>query len=116
MSFTRLKTHTFLNDVTASTVTDWYPIDYTTPGENVRGVMGTKVSAAGDSIILELRTLDVRIGKSSNIPVTAGDVIVTATTWAGSVTNFSAVIQGAYTHLRIRKTGSDAGATVVGVV
>lgn len=107
MSFTKLNTVTFLNAVTASTVTTWYPLDYTfDPGGTLRSVMGVKVATSADSVQLHLRTL------SSD----GTEVIATATTWDQTATNFSAVIQGPATHIRINKIGSSAAATVVGIV
>ena len=119
MSFTTITPHSFLANVTASTVTDWYPIDYRHPGENLRGVVGSKTATSADTILLELRTLVVSAGtNSSNAPVvtTVADVITTATSWDQTVTTFSAVIQGPFTHVRVRKTGASAAATVVGLV
>lgn len=100
----------FLNNISASAATSWVPVDWRNSGVQQRSIMGTKATSASDVLNVELRT-----------SVTAADnslisVITTATSFAGSVTTFSAVIQGPFQDIRIRKEGASAAATVVGLV
>lgn len=105
--FIKLNNYTFLNAVTASTVTPWIPLDYKLdPGGTQRTIMGSKVATSADTVDLQLRILT-----DDGV-----EVITTATSWGASVTNFSAVIQGQATHARINKVGSSAAATVVGII
>lgn len=105
-----LTKHVFLSSVAASTAGTWYPVDWRYSGIQQRSIIGTKAASASDVINIEL-----------NIIVTAADnslltVITTATSFAGAVTNFSAVIQGPFDQIRVRKEGSSAAATVVGMI
>ena len=109
MSFT-LSPKTFLSSVAASIATEWFLVDFRFQGIQERSIQGTKVSAASDTVHVELRT----DGLDSQGATTT--VITTATSWAGSVTNFSAVIRGPFQFIRIRKEGAGGAATVVGIV
>ena len=102
-----LNTYTFLASVAVSSVSPWFPVDWRYAGIQQRSIMGTKGSSASDVINIELKT---------SVAVTTDAVIVTATSFAGSVTVFSAVIQGPFTDIRVRKEGASAAATVVGIV
>lgn len=94
--------HTFLDD-TSVAATDWVPVDYRYAGIQQRSVYGTKNTA--DEIVVEVR-----------IETAETSVMTTATSWGSGVTNFGAVLQGPFTDLRVRKVGSSAAATVVGIV
>lgn len=110
-SFGKLNTHVFINNVTASVVSQWYKVDYNHGGMiNERSISGTKVSAGNSELVLEVRTLVM------NGNTTVADVIATATVWNSAATIFSAVLIGPFTHVRARRVGASAAATVVGVV
>lgn len=110
-AFGQLTPHVFINNVTASVASSWYPVEYNHGGmQSERSISGTKVSAANSEVVVEVRTL-IMSARS-----TVADVLSTATSWGGAVTNFSAIIVGPYTHIRARRVGTSAAATVVGVL
>lgn len=113
--FGKVTPHIFINNVTASFVSPWYPVDSIYGMHNERSISGTKVSAAGSEVVLELRTL-VMARNAQGVNVTAADVIATATAWTSAITNFAAVVVGPFTHIRARRVGASAAATVVGMV
>lgn len=105
-----LHKHVFITSVTASTDSAWIPVDWKYHGIQQRAVSGFKVATSADSVDVLLRTT-----------VTAADgltysVISTATSWGASVTNFSAVIQGPFEEIKVRKIGSSGAATVIGII
>jgi hypothetical protein len=110
MSFGKLNTHVFINNITASIASSWYPVDWVYGMNNERSISGSKTATSADEVVLELRTLVLNSG------TTVADVISTATTWPSTAASFSAVIVGPYTHIRVRKVGASGAATVVGVV
>ena len=102
--FVRLNPHTFIDNVAVSVASGWYPVDWKWGGVQQRSISGRKHE--NDTVILELLTI---VGDVS--------VIATATTWGVSgATAFSAVVQGPFQMIRVRKIGTNGGATVVGMV
>lgn len=99
-----LNRHTFLASVTASTVTDWYPVDYRFCGDQVRTIAGTK--ATNDTLRVEF-LLDKEV---------SGATVFLATAYDSAVNDFSLSITSPVTHIRINKAGSNGAATVKGIV
>lgn len=99
-----LNRHTFFDAQTVSAVSPWYPVDFRYAQIEQRSIMGTKTGDA-DSVVVEVRILNDTV-----------QVIATATTFAGSAGSFSAVLYGAFDAVRVRKVGSSAAATVLGIV
>lgn len=108
----KLTPHVFFNAAAGSANSSWYPLDYNNGSmANERSISGVKASAGDSEIVLEARTLVINNG------VTAGDVIVTATSWGAAVVSFSAVLVGPFTHVRTRCVGpSVSAASVVGIL
>ena len=101
-----LNEHTFIDGVTASTVSNWIPLDFRYQ-EGLRSVAGTKVSA--DTCVLEL-------GFRTSAGATTPTVIATATAWVSGPSEFSTVLQGPAPFVRVRVIGSAGAATVVGTI
>lgn len=102
-NFTRLNPHVFLNAVTSAISSSWYPVDWRWGGVQQRSISGTKT--ADDIIVLELQTIANGV-----------TVIATATTFGSAGTDFSAVVQGPFQMIRVRKVLEHGPATVVGFV
>jgi len=97
---------TFLNAQAASAASSWYRVDFAYNGGDQRSIMGTRTDV--DSAV----AVEVKTSISATL-----SVIATATVYtSANGTNNSAVIQGAFTHIRIRKIGASGAATFVGVV
>lgn len=94
----------FIAGVTASTNSDWIPLDYRNSGIQYRSIFGQTGGESTDTITVELK-------------INAGDyeVIATATTWV-SATRFSALLQSPATAVRIKSAGSAKAVTVNGIV
>lgn len=107
MSFGRvLNEHAFIVATTASTASNWYPLDFRYQ-EGLRSIAGTKVSA--DTCVLEM-------GFRSSSDLDLPDIVATATAWVSGPANFSTVLQGPAPFVRVRKVGSAGAATIVGTV
>lgn len=107
MSWKVLNKHTFFNNVSASSVSDWYPVDWNSNGgSQIRSIYGVKSS--DDTVLIETRIL--------NALPTSAEVIATAAVWVSGVTTFSTNLQGPFTEVRARKTGANGGVTIVGIV
>lgn len=107
MSFT-LTPHTFFAEVSASTASSWYPVDWRSSGQQNRTIMGTKTSA--QTVHLEVKT---SVGGAN-----PASVITTATSWAGGETIFGAVLVSPVTDVRVILTdvSGSGDATVVGML
>lgn len=109
MSIT-LTPHNFMTSVTASTVGAWVPVDYRFCGIQQRTIVGSRETSASDEVIVEVK---IEASAAGGNLIT---VIATATSWTGAGNTFSAVVQGGYNAIRIRKVGSSAAATVNGLI
>ena len=107
MSSITLTPKTFLNAQVSATTTPWFPVDYRFDGDGQRTLIGTRVDI-NDIIHLDVRNYD---------PETGAEAIVTATSWTNTNgTNNGCVINGQWTHMRVRKVGVSGAATFVGVI
>lgn len=101
--------------VTATTTSNWIPLDCNYCGSQKRSISGFR-SDSNCPVKLLTKTavniFDKNGAKSSTVEVTA-----TVTTWAVSGRNyFSTGIVLPATHLRVIKTNASGSATIVGVI
>ena len=79
---------------------------------NERSISGLKSATDGSEAVLETRTLVV----NPLTRVIAADIITTATVWTSTQSNFSCVLAGPYTHVRVRTIATSSATTIVGII
>lgn len=102
-----LTKHVFLNAKTSAEASDWYSLDFRYNGDAKRTIIGTK--AIDDVILIEVKNQVIKAG-------TTIESVSTTESVGSAVTAFDTALQGQFTHIRIRKVGTNGAATVVGVV
>jgi hypothetical protein len=110
-----LKTHTFLDNITASGATAWIPIDYKYSGTQNRSISGFRADI-NCPIKLLTKTVIQNFDSNGN-KTTTTEVTATATVWDVSGRNyFSGALILPATHVQIVKVNSSGAATVVGII
>lgn len=111
-----LTPHIFINNETSAGIYgEFRPIDFRFDEERLRSVSGTRADV-NDAVQILLDTI-VPIYANDGTVTSELTVTVTATTFTsanGGVN--SAVIQGPFTAIRLRKVGAAGAATFVGIV
>ena len=113
MTMQRLNPVAFLYNQTAATQTNWYLVDYAFATSQTRSIAGNFSVSAADQVVVEM-LFQAQDSSGNTVSVTA-----TATVWTGSATgrsDFSAVLFGPFQQIRIRKIGTSAAVTVLGIV
>ena len=110
-----LKPKVIIANVTATTTSNWIPLDCNYSGIQQRTISGFRSDTncpIKAFVKTEVPTFDKNGSKGTSVEVTA-----TVTTWdAGGRSHFSTPILYGATHLRVLKVNASGAAKVVGVI
>ena len=110
-----LKAHTFINNTTATSTSEWAPVSYGYSGVQNRSIFGKRTDKDSRIHILgkvSVPQFDAVGSRNSFIEATA-----TVTTFtSASDTNFSCMIETPLTHIKAVKANASGAATIVGII
>jgi len=110
-----LKTHSFINNLSAITTTEWVPVTFGYSGVQNRSIFGKRTDK--DSQIHVFGKIQVPQFDSNGLRATAIEATATVTTFAsGAGTNFNCTIETPLTHIRVVKVNASGSATIAGII
>lgn len=117
MSNIVLKPNVLLATVTATTTSNWFPLDCNYSGQQERSISGVRTDT-NCPIKAFVKTVVPGYDKNGVYSTAlTTEVTATVTTWAaGGRSYFSTGILLPATHLRVIKTNASGAATIVGVI
>jgi len=110
-----LKTHSFINNLSAITTTEWVPVTFGYSGVQNRSIFGKRTDK--DSQIHVFGKIQVPQFDSNGLLATPIEATATVTTFAsGAGTNFNCTIETPLTHVRVVKVNASGSATIAGII
>ena len=117
MSVYTLNTQVFLNTTTAVTVSSgWIPVDFKYSGNQNRSIIINRVSAS-DAITILVKNAHYEHNRDNGLNTLIAETTATATAYGASDPLSIAVgLVPPFTHVKVRKDGTNGGVVAVGVI